>query len=257
MFDYDIKDILSKHELMNPYSDQAKKLYDKTLEYFQPETCLIVFSSPRYENTMANKERWYGTQYSSHNNIHITSHDKLETLTFDLQLPKENEFIPTDFKIKDETENTYPNKISEYEGIECWMKFTKKYGLPKACILIDLYKHDMGLDIKDRMLIQLYISSKNDELNKILYPASVAGLTHNVSYSPMNSIISLVLGGYNQNLHRLLLTCVTEYQKGLINKKAFDRTKEIFHKHLRNKLLSSPYILAREFLCEEICKFLY
>lgn len=256
MFYYSIEDTFSTQNIMNEYDNVANKLYDEYIGYMQPETSIVILSSLKYENTLKNTEKWYGVNYTSCEYVNIVpSFEITENINFDISLPSKNAYIPTDFSIKNDDEMQYPEKY-ECNKIECWYKHIKKYGLPKAYVMISLY-NKADLSLEQYLSLQLYINSKLDELNNEIYAAELAGLSLSIIYSEHDKSVYVYVSGYNHKITNLLKLILTEFQNGLTEEYYFNSMKENYKKKLRNILLSPPESLTYYFLSKSIDKLFH
>jgi insulysin len=253
MFYYDKEDIISEDELMNNYDDTAKRLYDKYMLLMQPETSIIIISSTNYLNTLNSTEKWYGVKYAAYDKVHLVSSQSFDQLEFNIYLPKNNNYIPSDTNIKKFPEHKYPIKL-EMKNIECYWKFIKKYNRPKAYVKLCLTNHNMSKTLEDRYKLYMYISSKIDELNPKLYDAEEIGLSYGIMYDEYTDQIILTVYGYNDKLYKLMETLITEAKKGDVKKDIFDRIKEDYRKDLQNIMLEPPHELVDIFLKDKINK---
>ena len=280
MFYYPIEDTFVTSSIMNNYNEDACNLYDEYLNYMQPETSVIIFSSLKYENTLKNIEKWYGAHYSSCEYVNLISSvsekkniafvcdennacsksvnsilplKNKDDMAFNIGLPNKNTYIPTDLEMKHGEEMTIPKQFN-CDKIECWYRHINKFGLPKAFVSVLLYDHSMTTSLEEYVSIQLYIQSKLDEINSQTYQAQLAGLGFSVSYADKNKTISISMGGFNHKLTSLLQFILLEFQKGLEKKYHFDSMLEDYQRNVRNILLNAPKSLVYHFLSEAVDK---
>ena len=254
MFYYPIEDTFATTNIMNEYNSIADNLYKEYMDYMQPETSVVVFSSLKYENTLKNIEKWYGANYSFCDYVNLVSSlQNKENINFDISMPMKNTYIPVDLEMKNDKETDEPQKF-ECDRIECWYRHIKKFGLPKAHVTVVLYNSKMTTTLTQYITLQLYIQSKLDETNSQIYPAQVAGLGFSVSYSDKDKIINVSVAGYNHKLPILLKFLLSELQNGLEKENNFESMLEDYQRNVRNVLLNSPKSLAYHFLNEVIDK---
>lgn len=156
---------------------------------------------------LTEKERWYGTEYSEED-LPGDLVDKILSAGAnpELYLPKKNDFIPEDFTVvgqKAEKPLRHPWLIEESASTQVWFKQDDQFLVPKGEISLRLHVPKIAATIESQVAAQLFIELLDDELNDVLYYASLVGLHFKISFVSAN-VISLELSGYNHKLHVLL-----------------------------------------------------
>lgn len=243
MTKYKEEDYISGSSIMNEYDDDACKLYLDYLNLMQPETSIVIMSSPKYINLLYNKEKWYEIEYSIENMVHLESSEESVEFEFNIELPKLNPFTPTDLSIKDNIPTEYPINCNN-QRIYCWYKFINKYNVPKASVYIRLFNKSLFENNIDQTKLLLFVLCKMDELNNILYPAHVSGYVYNVGYDILNKSIDIVVSGYNQKLNEVLSILTKDILDNIKDVNHFNLIRETHIKETRNLLFAEPYQLA-------------
>ncbi|MCO5583223.1 hypothetical protein L7F22_037131 [Adiantum nelumboides] len=121
-----------------------------------------------------------------------------------LHMPVVNEFIPTDFSIREVASvdmESPPRVLVDDSLLKLWYKLDKKFQMPRANTYF-LISCQGGRDsIKASVLTEVYIKLLKDSLNETLYLANVARLES--SLSVVGDKLEVKLHGFSEKLPRL------------------------------------------------------
>lgn len=156
------------------------------------------------------KEKWLGVEYgiksiprdSVEKWKHVTAHTEID-------LPAPNIFIPDDLKLVYEkfipSERLIPEPITLVNDDKTRVYFAHddKFGVPKISWSLNILTPSISMEDPNKIIFgDIYVSSLKEALNKISYPAKMAGLEYDVVRK--NNGINIKIEGYSQNAARLL-----------------------------------------------------
>ncbi|XP_059626380.1 nardilysin-like isoform X1 [Cornus florida] len=247
------------------YGDYAYNVWDEemikyVLSFFTPENMRVDVVSKSFNKLQDLQcEPWFGSQYTEED---ISPHlmelwrDSPDVVT-SLHLPTKNEFIPCDFSIRAEKVSTdlanvhYPKCIVDEPLMKCWYKLDKTFKFPRANTYFRITLKDGCKNVKNALLTELFIQLLKDELNEIVYQASVAKLETSVSL--FSDKLELKVYGFNDKLP-VLLSKVLEIAKSFSPRDdRFSVIKENLERTLKNsnmKPLNHSSYLRLQVLCQ-------
>lgn len=278
MFDYEPSKLLYGSGMTGDFDSAVATAF---LERLTPEHAMVTVIRPEEETEKDDdewqKEQWYGAKYKV---TDMTEEQKAEwtnppKVDERLRLPALNEYIPTDFSLKcdqdddsvttttmatDDSSNvddgtTPPSVIVDRPGLQMWHKMDSKWRVPKTFIRISLQSPNVYRSPRTMTLNRIYERILNDDLNSLIYDATLAGCHYRVSCVPTGLRISL--RGYSEKLPSLLDTLTTrmlsllqelkegpEKHAGLALK--FKKAHDNLLRETKNYRLDTPY---------EICNY--
>lgn len=160
-----------------------------------------------------------------------------------LHLPERNRFIPRHLNTKDlpalEAVATLPQRIKHTAAIEVWFKQDEEFRVPKASIDIRTYAPVVGQSARHAAMAHLYAALVNDALIEDAYPASLAGLSFNVTANSRG--FDLRLEGYNDRQGALLNRILLTLDRGRFSDERFTGLKQELLRSWRNQVALTPY----------------
>ncbi|KAH9668344.1 nardilysin-like [Citrus sinensis] len=198
------------------YGDYMYEVWDEDmikhlLGFFMPENMRIDVVSKSFAKSQDfHYEPWFGSRYTEED----ISPSLMELwrnppeIDVSLQLPSQNGFIPTDFSIRandisnDLVTVTSPTCIIDEPLIRFWYKLDNTFKLPRANTYFRINLKGGYDNVKNCILTELFIHLLKDELNEIIYQASVAKLETSVSI--FSDKLELKVYGFNDKLPVLL-----------------------------------------------------
>ncbi|KAI3450239.1 hypothetical protein Pfo_006904 [Paulownia fortunei] len=247
------------------YGDYAYEVWDEEmmrylLDFFRPGNMRVDILTKSFKKSHdIQHEPWFGSQYVEED---IPSYlmdlwkDPPE-IDSSLHLPSKNDFIPCDFSIRTDkascqfADASSPRCILDEPYMKLWYKLDKTFKLPRANTYFRITLKGGYSNIRNALLTELFILLLKDELNEIIYQASVAKLESSVSL--YGDKLELKLYGFNDKLS-VLLSKVLEIAKSFLPKDdRFRVVKEDMERTLRNtnmKPLNHSSYLRLQVLCQ-------
>ncbi|KAL5582861.1 hypothetical protein UlMin_015303 [Ulmus minor] len=243
------------------YGDYVYKIWDEKLikhilGFFTPENMRVdVVSKSSFKPEACQCEPWFGSHYIEEDisSSLIEMWRDPPKIDDSLHLPSKNEFIPSDFSIRaDNLANlSSPRCILDEPLMKFWYKIDDTFKLPRANSYFRINLKGGYDDVKRCVLTELFIHLLKDELNELVYQASVAKLETSVSiYSDK---LELKVYGFNHKLPVLLSKLLAVAKSFLPTDDRFKVIKEDMKRTLKNtnmKPLSHSSYLRLQVLCQ-------
>ncbi|KAJ6379114.1 hypothetical protein OIU76_015846 [Salix suchowensis] len=198
------------------YCDYVYKIWDdeaikRLLHFFTPENMRVdVVSKPSVKSQDLQCEPWFGSSYIEEaippSLIEIWR-DPPE-VDVSLHMPSKNEFVPSDFSIRadnldhDPVSSSFPRCIIDEPLMKFWYKLDSTFKVPRANTYFRVNLKGGYASVKSFLMTELFILLLKDELNEIIYQASVAKLETSISL--VSDKLELKVYGFNEKLPALL-----------------------------------------------------
>ncbi|XP_057953275.1 nardilysin-like isoform X2 [Malania oleifera] len=204
-------------------------------------------------------EPWFGSHYTEEDispSVLELWRDPPE-IDVSFHLPSKNEFIPCDFSIRanyassDLPDIFSPSCILDEPLMKFWYKLDRTFKVPRANAYFRITLKGSYSDARSCLLTELFISLLKDELNEIVYQASVAKLE--TSLSLYSDKFELKVYGFNDKLPVLLSKVLAKSKSFSPTDDRFKVIKEDLERALRNtnmKPLNHSSYLRVQVLCE-------
>ncbi|XP_053207370.1 nardilysin-like [Panonychus citri] len=175
----------------------------------------IIFSKKLFNGSQApiETEKWYGTKYKV-NNIpdRWLNYTKPADFDVDVNFPLPNEFIPDNFEIlpnvDDSIPKEYPECIKETLNWRLWYKLSNKYEVPKVCVNM-IFRSPMARSYPlVAAALDVYVRALIMKAEEDVYPASLAGLRYYVTVHDNGLILSFV--GFNDKISKFI-SCIVDH----------------------------------------------
>ncbi|XAR60816.1 Insulysin [Bertholletia excelsa] len=245
------------------YGDYAYKIWDEemikyVLSFFTPENMRVDVISRSFSKSQDFQyEPWFGSRYIEEDispSLMDLWKDPSE-IDISLHLPAKNDFIPCDFTIRGEkapsSDALSPRCILDEPLMKLWYKLDRTFKLPRANTYFRIALKGAYDTLKNFVLTELFILLLKDELNEVIYQASVAKLETSVSlYSDK---LELKVYGFNDKLPVLLSKVLAIAKSFLPTEDRFKVIKEDMERTLRNtnmKPLNHSTYLRLQVLCQ-------
>lgn len=236
LYAYEPEHLLSGQYL---YSEFRPELIGRFLELLSTDNMIVKITSktPSFVERANLVEQWYQTQYFTDR---FSDADwaliSQPPVIAELQLPKPNNFIATDFTLKfpssssETVLNQQPNSVDSTDssseqsdalpkvpkligtpadvGCSVWWQPDVIFQKPKANFLVRFVSPLASSSPRRAVLTALYLRLLEDALNEYAYNADLAGLSYQLY--PTASGMTLITGGYNHQLHVLVKAVVQE-----------------------------------------------
>ncbi|CAA0838104.1 Insulinase (Peptidase family M16) family protein [Striga hermonthica] len=246
------------------YGDYAYEVWDKNmikhlLGLFRPGNMRVDILTKSFEKSNdIQHEPWFASKYVEEDiPLHLMDQwedpPQIDSL---LHLPSKNDFIPRDFSLRSDRAScqaedaSSPRCILDGPGIKLWYKLDKTFNLPRANTYFRINLKGGYSNIRNALLTELFVLLLKDELNEIIYQASVAKLESSVSL--YGDKLQLKLYGFNDKLSVLLSKILAVAKSFLPKEDRFRVVKEDLERTLRNtnmKPLSHSSYLRLQILC--------
>ncbi|KAJ6433313.1 hypothetical protein OIU84_017080 [Salix udensis] len=247
------------------YCDYVYKIWDaeaikRLLHFFTPENMRIdVVSKPSMKSQDLQCEPWFGSSYIEEaippSLIEIWR-DPPE-VDVSLHMPSKNEFVPSDFSIRadnldhDPVSSSFPRCIIDEPLMKFWYKLDSTFKVPRANTYFRVNLKGGYASVKSFLMTELFILLLKDELNEIIYQASVAKLETSISLA--SDKLELKVYGFNEKLPALLSKVLMVAKSFLPTDDRFKVIKEDLERNLKNanmKPLSHSSYLRLQVLCK-------
>lgn len=253
LHDFGIEDVIQGQFLIRHFRPDLIKMI---LSHLVPSKVRITVISKAFEGKTDLQEEWYETEYS----VSKISPKFIEewnnvSLNPSLQLPVENEFIPTDFTIRGRPEDSspIPSLIKDGPLLKAWFKQDDTFNLPKACMLFEITSPLAYVDPGHCNMARLFVELLKDSLNEYAYNAEIAGVDYKIENTMYG--ICLSIKGYNHKQPVLLKKIFDRMTSFQIDAKRFPVVKERCEISLKNFAAEQPHqhaLYYTSFLLEEL-----
>ncbi|XP_012541828.2 insulin-degrading enzyme isoform X2 [Monomorium pharaonis] len=236
--EYPMKEVLCAERV---FTEWRPDLIKKIMEYLTPQNVRIHVAAKVYENIANETEKWYGTKYKREK-ISKETMDKWNNAGYneDLKLPPKNEFIPTTFDIKPQTNvEKFPIIVTDTSFVRLWYKKDDEFLVPKARMIFDFVSPFAYMDPLSCNLTYMFVQLFRDSLNEYTYAAELAGLQWELNNSKYG--ITLAISGYDDKQRVLLEKIMDRMINFKIDPKRFEILKENYIRNLKNFAAEQPY----------------
>uniref|UniRef100_A0ABM5G7T0 Nardilysin n=1 Tax=Pogona vitticeps TaxID=103695 RepID=A0ABM5G7T0_9SAUR len=238
------EDILTGDQLLFEYKPE---IIAEALHQLIPQRANLILLSAAHEGQCHQKEKWFGTQYSSEDIDRYWSDmwasDFL--LNPDLHLPEENKYIATDFVLKapDCPQTEYPVSIISTQQGCLWYKKDDKFKIPKAYIRFHLISPLIQQSAENVVLFDTFVNILAHNLAEPAYEADVAQLEYKLVAGEHGLIIRVK--GFNHKLPLLFQLIIDHLADFSFTPEVFEMITEQLKKTYFN-ILIKPETLAKD-----------
>ena len=220
-------------------------LIGQYLEQFNPNNVLVSVQHPDVEAEQVENRYKAGFRFSP-----IDSERLAKWLRPDvdpsLRLRSLNPFTPESIELvnREDSPSSLPITLIEEPGFTLWHQQDQQFLHPRADVFVAIMTHLAMASPENAVMLDLYSRILNDQLNPVLYDASLAGLQ--VSIYPHLRGISIQLSGYNDKQPLMLETLLETFRSPDISASRFDRVSVQLKEQLINQRQEGPYQLAMQ-----------
>ncbi|CAN1266237.1 At1g06900 [Linum perenne] len=242
------------------YGDYVYKIWDdeklkNILSFFNPENMRIDVVSKSFTNLEGFQlEPWFGARYTEEQ-IPLSvmeSWSNPSEIDSSLHLPLKNDFIPSDFSIRaDKSEQSSPRCIIDEPIMKFWYKLDSIFKHPRVNAYFRINLKGGYDNVKNSLMTELFIHLLKDELNEMIYQASVAKLDTSVSF--IGDKLELKVYGFNDKVSVLLSKVLMIAKSFIPTDDRFKVIKEDVERGLKNvnmKPLNHSSYLRLQVLCK-------
>ncbi|CAM8952611.1 unnamed protein product [Rhodiola kirilowii] len=255
MFVYPSKNIIFGEFAYEVWDEEHIKYI---LDFFKPKNMRIdVLSKSLPTKQDFLYEPWFGSKYAEEDvplSLMKLWNDPPSTDS-SLHLPRKNEFIPCDFSLRpvDSPESMpLPVCILDDSMMKLWYKQDMTFKCPRANVYFHITLKGVSESVRSCVLTELYVNLLKDELNDIIYQASVAKLE--TSLSIVGDKLELKVYGFNDKLSLLLSNIIAVASSFLPTEDRFQVIKEDLERSFKNaniKPLRHSSYLRLQILCQQ------
>lgn len=219
------------------------------LDCLRPENLRLTIISRDYPGKWAEKEHWYGTEYTSEKipsdfmqEISKAAASGAADRVPNLHLPHRNQFIPTKLEVerKDVKEPSVTPKLIRNDGMaRTWYKKDDQFWVPKASLLVSCRSPIIYASAEKAVKARLFTDLVRDALEEYSYDAELAGLQYHVSLDSEG--LFLEVSGYNDKLPVLLDQVLNTMRDLEIKEDRFAIIKERLSRAYRNWAFQQPF----------------
>eukprot|EP01028_Stygiella_incarcerata_P014040 TRINITY_DN891_c0_g1_i1.p1 TRINITY_DN891_c0_g1~~TRINITY_DN891_c0_g1_i1.p1 ORF type:complete len:1036 (+),score=270.16 TRINITY_DN891_c0_g1_i1:119-3226(+) len=257
-----VEDVVIEPYLMRTYSPDTIREFGSHLD---PKNAMIVLMSKDYaemlerdDDPSVQLEPIYETKYKSS----ALDGDLLERLTtasvdaFEkkLHLPPPNEFIPTDFSLRkydsppvsNADGMVFPSSIHDGVTSKVFHKLDTLFQQPRVIAFAKACSTMPCQSAKHYAVARILGNMITEQLNKFAYAASLVDCSFDISVSMDGFVLSA--GGFSHKLPVLWDKVIEGIRSPELIEERFERVKEAKLRHVKNSLLSTPYLYALDLL---------
>lgn len=218
-------------------SEKDDDLFIAFAKKLTPNNCLIMLSAKDADTDST--EPIYGTAFSYREDD--LWYQKLKKVTSDanIHLPKPNPFFPASAEVLPEQ----PALVIDEPGLQLYYLQDRDFLRPKANLLFRLKPNDFSTSLKTSVSIDIAIACIQEQLNEMLYPASLAGADLNLSRDDKGILIQL--SGYDQSLPQLLSASLKKMSSLSLGQEKFSAVLDRMTRNWKNFSKESAYQQAR------------
>ncbi|XP_007427608.1 nardilysin-like [Python bivittatus] len=232
------EDLLTGDQLLTEYNAE---IIANALNHLTPQKVNIFLLSPSHEGQCTKKEKWFGTRYCV---LDIDPYwrklwDSDFPLNPDLHLPQENQYIATDFSVKESSTQApeYPTKIINTREGCLWYKEDNKFGVPKGFICFYLVSPIILQSALNMVLFDTFVSILSHNLAEPAYEADVAQLEYKVIAKEHG--LTIRVKGFNHKLPLLFQLIINNLSDLRITPANFQMITEQLKKSYFNYLIKT------------------
>ncbi len=218
--------------------DYDPELIRDILARMNPSNVLTILSSVNAETNQITP--YIGTEYA----LMPITRQTLDSWSADIAdasnwLPGPNEFLPQDFELVSADEMPKPQRIVTSPGFELWHQSDVSFEVPRANFYVSVRNPYKQRSVESSVLMDLFISAVNDQLNEYSYPATLAGLEY--SLYPHSRGFSFKVSGYSEKQAVLLEKIIDVLKAPEFDAQRFEIYREQRIRSVRNRLKDTAY----------------
>ena len=214
------------------YDREDPDIYRQILSFLRPDNMMVALMAQGVATT--EKEPYYGTQYSYTEDDTYYQTLLNPTPHSDLHLPVPNPFIPQQATVPDRPlrDDLYPEKILDEAGLTLYYLEDTEFLRPKATLHYKLRFPAEQMDLRRKVLLDIYTASVNESLNELSYPALTAGLSY--SFGSGYEGVYFSISGFDESAPRLFENVLNHMLHLRLSEERFAALKDRIVRDLRN-----------------------
>ena len=214
------------------YEKEDPEVYRKILSYLRPDNMLVTLTAKDLPTT--DTEPYYGAPYSyTEDDAFYETFSSLPSGEA-LHLPEPNPFIPAQASIPDRSlkEDVIPEKIIDEAGLVLYHSEDFEFLRPKVSLRYKIRFPVERMNLRFKVLLDLYTACVNESLNELAYPASLAGL--NYSFANGYEGVYFSINGFDESAPRLFQDFLDHMRNLEITEEAFAGIQDRMIRGLKN-----------------------
>ncbi len=232
---YPSNDILKALYLVEKFDPQ---LIDDILARMNPENVLTILTAPTVLTDR--KTPFIGSEYS----IQPVSSQTVSLWQSDIAnasgwLPQPNDFLPNNFEMVTADSQVKPKPVSQSQGFQLWYDKDVSFDVPRANFYVSVRSPLKQMNVKNSVLLDLFVETVNEQLNEYSYPAALAGLSYSL-YSHSRGL-TMKISGYNDKQSVLLATIIDALKSPEFDAKQFETHRSQFIRDVKNRSKDEAY----------------
>ncbi|EDO31509.1 predicted protein [Nematostella vectensis] len=217
------EDYLTGDQLMWEFNEEV---ISNAANLLTPEKANIMLSSQTYKEECTDTEPWFQTPFncSELDPKWVEIWQNLD-LNDELHLPAKNEYIATDFTIKDPSDSPikFPVTVQESPCGRVWHYKDEKFRTPRSRYYFHFISSIVNESSQSMVLTEVFLKVLEYNLREVAYAAGVAQLSYSMSVHETG--IVLRLSGFNHKLPLLFQTIVDYFTNFTVDFQTFDMVK--------------------------------
>lgn len=240
---YPTEEILRANFLLETFDENTLKDF---LSFLNPDNMLLTLMAQELKTDQS--ERRYNAPFKVSDVLDSNLDSWRSATTNDsLFVRSLNPFVPENLSLVDrEDSSEIPMQLLSSPGISLWHQQDQTFERPRADFFVALMTHQAMASANNAVMIDLYTRMVNDQLNEVLYDASLAGLS--LSVYPHMRGLSLQLSGYNDKQMALLAKVLPLLRHPEMDSRRFMQVKRQLQERLINLQQETPYQLSLQHL---------
>lgn len=221
------------------------ELIEHYLKQLNPNNLLLTIQHPDVEAEQVEKRYNAGFRHQRIDAERLTQWSQPKTHPL-LALRSLNPFIPNSIELADRDSHgtDIPLALINEPGLSLWYQQDQQFLRPRADLFMAVMTHLSMASAENAVMLDLYTRIVDDQLNPVLYDASLAGL--NASIYPHLRGFSVQISGYNDKQPLLLQLLLNTMRKPEVTQTRFERVSTQLKESFINQRQEGPYQLAMQ-----------
>ena len=238
LHDYPAAEVIRGDYLMEQFEPQR---IAALLEQMTPARMVLTYSAP--EAKVDRLSKYYATPYS----VQTLPPQRIQQWQHaapngSIVLPAPNIFIADNLALKPLQGNAdKPTLLQDASGLHLWFMQDRVFRLPKATISLDVRSPQAADTPADAVKTELFVRLLRENLDEFSYPASLAGLSYDISRNDRGIVVRS--GGFDQKQSVLLERILLALQKPQFDPQRFARVQAEYRRELQDSNKRPPYEL--------------
>ena len=214
------------------FEQQDPDAYRMLLSHLRPDNMVAMLIAKGVEAT--DSEKYYGTKYSYTEDEAFFMELLGVQAVDELHLPEPNPFMPREAAIlgRELKEGIKPTKVVEEEGLVLYHSEDFEFLRPKASLIYKLRFPRHKINLKYKVLLDMYSACVMESLNELAYPARLAGL--NYVFSGDVEGVNLTISGFDESVPKLFENVLNHMKAFKISGETFEALRDRSVRGLKN-----------------------